>query len=87
MKESKLIEIEGGRVHVMTTVVVTKRGKHRTSQARKESSSESEASQSELLVLLNCIEVEISIINFERSRSIGGPNYSTLTYRCCVNAM
>jgi len=40
-------------------MVATKRGKHRTSQSRKESSDESEASQSELLVLVDGIEVEI----------------------------
>ena len=40
-------------------MIAAKRGKHRTSQARKESSDESEASQSESLVLLDCIEVEI----------------------------
>jgi len=40
-------------------MVATKRGKHRTSQSRKESSDESEASQSESLVLVYGIEIEI----------------------------
>ena len=40
-------------------IVASKRGEHRTSQSRKEFSDDSEASPSELLVLVDGIEVEI----------------------------